>query len=500
MIASVLSATLWGTDALGVMVEADIQGGLPSFSIVGLPDSAVKESRERVRSAIMNSGLEFPPRRITVNLAPADVKKGGPTFDLPVSIAILSALGLISKDILQHYLIVGELGLDGSVRAVRGVISAAFLTRRMGLKGIICPAGNAQEGHLAEVEVVAVKSLKEVFAFLRGEEVPRHHPPVDQYRPQDPGHLDLSDVAGQNLAKRALEITAAGGHNLIMTGPPGSGKSMLAKRLPSILPPLTKEELLECTSIYSAAGRLKRNAVVCTRPFRSPHHTISDAGLIGGGLIPSPGEVSLAHNGVLFLDELLEFRRSALEAMRQPLEDGQVTVSRASSAFTFKAAFQLVGALNPCPCGYLGHPARECRCTPLAVSRYRSRLSGPLIDRIDLNVWVDPVDAESVLSHKGDSPSAPVRDRVSASRAIQVARGALNSKIPDGSLEAICRLGQRPKDLLLAAMKRYHLSMRGFTRVLKVARTIADLEACLDIREEHVAEALQFRPEYGGNP
>jgi magnesium chelatase family protein len=497
MMASVQSATLWGTDALGVVVEADIQGGLPSISIVGLPDSAVKESRERVRSAILNSGLDFPPRRVTVNLAPADVRKEGGTFDLPIALAILAALGLVPSEILSTYLIMGELGLDGSVRPVRGVISAAFLTRRMGLKGIICPAANVHEAQLAEVEVLPVKSLKEAFAILRGAEIAPWKAPQTELKSHDSARLDLSEIRGQALAKRALEIAAAGGHNLLMVGPPGAGKSMLAKRLPTIMPPLTREEILECTSIYSAAGKLRRNTIVSIRPFRAPHHTISVAGLIGGGTIPTPGEVSLAHNGVLFLDELLEFKRSALESMRQPLEDGHVTVSRANFSYTFNTSFQLVTALNPCPCGYLGHPSRECRCPPNLVTKYRSSLSGPLIDRIDLHVWVDPVDAENVLAPKDKLSSGLVRERVMAAHSIQINRGVLNAKTPDNRLEENCRIDQTSKGLLIAAMKRYNLSMRGFTRVIKVARTIADLEACPDIRAEHIAEALQFRPELG---
>lgn len=497
MIARVHSAFIWGTDALSVMVEADIQTGLPSFSIVGLPDNAVKESKERIRSAILNSGLEFPPRRITVNLAPADRKKEGGIFDLPICIAILTALGDIPQDCIHEILFVGELGLDGSLRSVRGVISSAFLAKQMGLKGLVCPASNAREACLSAACVWPVRDLKEVVTFLRGS-LPEPAA-FREIREDEDGKsiLDLSDIIGQALPKRALEIAAGGSHNLLFIGPPGAGKSMLAKRLPSILPALSREEVLECTRIYSAAGRLKRNTIMTGRPFRSPHHTISDAGLIGGGTIPTPGEVTLSHNGVLFLDELPEFRRSALESLRQPIEDGSVTISRANAAFTFPARFQFIAAMNPCPCGFMGHPARECRCTPAQISKYRSRVSGPLLDRIDLHVWVDPVDASSILSPNTPQTSGQAMERIASARSVQQDRGSLNAFIPEAKIEKVCNLDSKGKGLLIHAMKTYHLSMRGFKRVIKVARSIADLEESVDIRQDHLAEALQYRPELG---
>ncbi len=495
MIASVHSAYLWGTDALSVVVEADVQLGMPGFSIVGLPDNGVKESKERIRSAIKNSGFEFPPRRITVNLAPADQKKEGGIFDLPICVAILTALNVIPRDRVEDILFVGELGLTGEVRPVRGAISSASLARAKGFRGIVCPEANTREACLSGADVWPVRDLKEIVGFLRSALPGPAIETEPQKRPGDASGPDLSDIVGQELPKRALAVAAAGSHNLLFVGPPGAGKSMLARRLPPLLPPLSREEVLQCTRIYSAAGKLGKNSVMNVRPFRAPHHTISDAGLIGGGAFPTPGEATLSHNGVLFLDELPEFRRPVLESLRQPLEDGFVTISRALSSVTFPARFQLIGAMNPCPCGFLGHPSRECRCTPVQLARYRGRVSGPLLDRIDLHVWVDPVDASSILSPGHSSSSSRIKDLITAARALQQERGCLNADIPDGEMEKACGIDAPGKFLLLHAMKNCSLSMRGFRRVIKVARTIADLEGSRAIRHDHLAEALQYRPD-----
>jgi magnesium chelatase family protein len=494
MIASVKSAALIGTDAIGITVEADVKHGMPSFSIVGLPDNAVKESRDRVRSAIANSGLDFPPLRIVVNLAPADVKKEGGVYDLPIAIAILAAMGVVPREAASSYLFIGELGLTGSIRSTKGAISAAFLSKSLGLKGVICPRTNMNEALLSGTCVWPCRDIKEVVRILK--ENPEGILRTEIQLPEKTDHEpDMSEIAGQTLPKRAVTISALGGHNLLMTGPPGAGKSMLAKRLPSILPPLTRQEILECTRIYSVTGRLPRNSIILTRPFRSPHASISEAGLIGGGGNPSPGEITLAHNGVLFMDEMPEFKRSALEAMRQPMEDGEVTVSRASLSVTFPSRFQLIAAMNPCPCGFKGHPAKECRCTPQQISKYLSKLSGPLLDRIDLHVWVDPVEIENVVNCAPGIPSSQIRESIMNARQMQIERGYINARIPDKDIDRICSLSASCRSLLISAMKQFNLSMRAYKRVIKVSRTIADIDGTENISERHLAEALQFRPE-----
>lgn len=514
MIAIVKSTVLHGLDGQIVEVEVDVSKGLPCFDIVGLPDASVREAKDRVRAAIKNSGLEFPVMRITVNLAPADLKKEGPIYDLPIAVGILAATGQLPMERCRRFVCLGELSLNGALRGIAGVLPNVLAVREASLSEVVVPAENAVEAALVEgVNVFAAGSLSEIVGFIRGEEdiAPYKvdvHTLMSGILSEEP---DFADVKGQQAAKRALEIAAAGGHNLIMTGSPGSGKTMLARRLPGILPDMTFEESLEVTKIYSLAGLLKSGTpFIKQRPFRTPHHTASTNGLIGGGRIPRPGEISLAHQGVLFMDEMPEFSKDALEALRQPLEDGVVNITRTNATFTYPARLMLVGALNPCPCGYYGDPTRECSCTPHQVQRYMARLSGPLLDRIDIHVETPRLSYDEISSlEKGDS-SAEIKKRVERTRAVQRERftGVGSSKIPKrtgankvfcnahmGAREVrfYCKLNKGTGALLKDAFKRFGLSARSHDRILKVARTIADLAGSEGIEEVHIAEALQYR-------
>ena len=486
------AAALLGVDAYAVTIEVDVAGGLPGMMIVGLPDAAVQESRERVRSAIRNAGLPFPATRIVVNLAPADVRKEGPAFDLPIALVLLLAQGVVQREALERTLIVGELALDGVLRPVRGVINVALYAVQAGIARMIVAPDNAQEAAAIEgLEVYAPGTLAQTVAFLQGREELKPVEAVPAAPQVTP--LDLRDIKGQSAAKRALEIAAAGAHNLLMTGPPGSGKTMLARRLPGILPPLTRAEATEVTRIHSSAGTLS-GGLVQHAPFRSPHHTVSDAGLIGGGSIPRPGEVSLAHRGVLFMDEFPEFSRRALEVLRQPLEDGVVTISRARAALTFPARFMLVGSQNPCPCGYYGDPQRPCSCPAGLRQRYRERLSGPLLDRIDLRLNVPRLSPDELLHAPPAEASACVQQRVSAARAHAGARqGVPNAELAGQALREHTALGNGAASFAQAVAKQLALSGRGFDRLLRVARTVADLAGEERLSEAHLAEAVSYR-------
>jgi magnesium chelatase family protein len=504
MLARVLSGAVLGIDAYLVTVEADVASGLPSFSTVGLAQGAVKEGKDRVVAAIQNSGYVVPPKRITVNLAPADVRKEGSAFDLPIAIGILAGTGQLNgASRLGRFAMVGEVALDGGLRPVRGALSIALAARAAGLDGLIVPAENTSEAAVVDgLEVRSARSVAEVARFVDGTgELPIAM--LDRaaiFRTASEYDVDFADVKGQEHVKRALEVAAAGAHNILCSGSPGSGKTMLARRLPTILPPLTLDEALETTRIHSVAGLLGAgHALVATRPFRSPHHTISDAGLIGGGSSPRPGEVSLAHHGVLFLDELPEFRRNVLEVLRQPIEDSEITLSRAAISLTYPARFMLAAAMNPCPCGYYGDAQRRCNCPPQAVQRYLGRVSGPLLDRIDLHIEVPAVPYRELSDARLGEPSAAVRERVTRARERQIERFCgrpglhANAHMRAREIREFCRVDAAGDALLRTAIARLGFSARAYHRILKIARTIADLDGVAEIGTPHLAEAIQYR-------